>query len=295
MSIAQQHHNLKSDAATEPMARWLISSAEMRTTLTYGQAKERLETECDFSTIYPHRVGVVAGALIDKILEYEPSAPLLTVLLVGQDTRLPRKGVRKYLHKRFPREKWLAGEDAHARYSDRWQAIIEKAVYEVYAYRRWRRLYEHLYKKDYIPDSVVKDGKERDGFRRGRRGEGENHKALRLWVKDNPEQVGKNLCVIRTETEVELLSGDRVDVVYYTERETVAIEVKSRDSNWADLRRGIYQCVKYRAVLRAQDHLREDPPVYSLLVTEKQLPGDLNALAKKLDVRHLVVPLDRKE
>ena len=33
----------------------------------------------------------------------------------------------------------------------------------------------------------------------------------------------------------------------------LAIEVKSRDSNWNDLRRGIYQCIKYRAVLHAQE------------------------------------------
>ncbi len=84
------------------------------------------------------------------------------------------------------------------------------------------------------------------------------------------------------------MSGDRVDVVFCAEREIVAIEVKSRDSNWADLRRGIYQCVKYKAVLLAQDDCL---PVDSWLVTETALDGDLKALAKKLGVKHKVISL----
>ena len=65
---------------------------------------------------------------------------------------------------------------------------------------------------------------------------------------------------------------------------TVAIEIKSKDSDWADLRRGVYQCVKYRAVLAAQD-IRRDPRVECWLVTEIPLPGDLKSLARRLGVR----------
>ena len=65
---------------------------------------------------------------------------------------------------------------------------------------------------------------------RGRGGEGENHKTLRLWVKENPEQIDKEFHSFSSLTEVELLSGDRVDVVLYGEGKIVAIEVKSRDS-----------------------------------------------------------------
>ena len=50
-------------------------------------------------------------------------------------------------------------------------------------------------------------------------------------MKDNPERIDRSFRSVRAETEVELLSGDRVDVVLYGERKTVAIEVKSRDSN----------------------------------------------------------------
>ncbi len=105
-------------------------------------------------------------------------------------------------------------------------------------------------------------------------------------MKDNPEEVEKRLAGARAETEVELLSGDRVDVVIYGERATVAVEVKSGDSNRADLERGVYQCVKYEAVLRAQE---DRLLVRAWLVTEPELPGDLRALAKRLGVKHKIV------
>ena len=283
--IRPTHANLRSQRATKPLTQWLISAARRRTTLTYGEAKRRLEEKHGFGTIFSAATGKVAGAAMDRILKCEPSAPLLNLLLVGVSTRLPERGARGYLAGRFPEVGWLKEEGAHKNHE--WKDIVEKATGEVYAYRRWDNLYKRVYGSDYKLEPV-ENGKEKDGLPRGRTGEGKNHKALRLRVKENPGLIERNLHDVRTETEVELLSGDRVDVVCYASERTVAVEVKSRDSNWTDLRRGIYQCVKYRAVLRAQD-LRENPPVYSWLVTELQLPNDLIKLAKKLGVRCRIV------
>lgn len=280
--------NLTSRAATEPLTRWLISAANDRRTLPYSEIKRRLETECDFGTIFTVNIGKVAGAVIDKILEQDSSAPLLNVLVVRQDKREPGDGARPYLTKRFPRIRRLKKKDARARYPDLWTCTVNKATKEVYAYRHWESLYEDIYGKAYKPDPFYAKSTEKDGLRRGRGGEGENHKALRLWVKNNPERIDRRFQGVRAETEKDLLSGDRVDVVLYDERKTIAIEVKSRDSNWADLQRGIYQCVKYKAVLSAQD---DRLPVESWLITETTLDGDLKGLAKKLGVKHKVISL----
>ena len=108
-------------------------------------------------------------------------------------------------------------------------------------------------------------------------------------MKENPGEVEKRLRDARAETEVELLSGDRVDVVIYGE--IVAVEIKSGDSDWHDFRRGIYQCVKYRAVLRVQEVAAQEDrlPVRARLVTESRLDGDSRALAKRLGVKHKIV------
>ena len=133
----------------------------------------------------------------------------------------------------------------------------------------------------------LEGGREKDGLRYGRGGEGKNHKSLREWTMKNPRWIMKSIDV-ESDTEVQLLSGDLIDVVYRTPdgKQIVAIEVKSRDSDEHDLRRGIYQCIKYKAVLCAQNCAEKvrDCSVRSLLVTEEKLPGDLRKIAKSLDI-----------
>ncbi len=274
--------NLKSPAATEPLTRWLISKATKRETLTYGEARDRLEIECGFGSIgQASKIGPIAEAAQEKIRTQNPLAPVLNVLLVRKDTRKPGSGAQIQLSKRFPSRRWLKKKNAHEHHL--WERVVNEATEEVYAYSDWERLYQNVYERTYEPALFYAEEGAKGGLRRGRGGEGNNHKTLRLWVKGNPGQVDKEFHSFKALTEVELLSGDRVDGVFYDKGKIVAIEVKSRDSNWADLRRGIYQCVKYKAVLRAQD---DRLPVESWLVTETALDGDLKALAKKLGVKH---------
>ena len=67
----------------------------------------------------------------------------------------------------------------------------------------------------------------------------------------NPTSVGLGESLAPGATEVVLPSGDPVDVLFQSARSHIAIEVKSHISNEADLRRGFFQCVKYRAIVRA--------------------------------------------
>ena len=173
----------------------------------------------------------------------------------------------------------------------RWAELVDEEALAVYAYTRWEELYREIYRTRLVVREEDGEGTERDERRPGGGGEGPNHRALRLRVIGEPGLVRRGLKAETTETEVELLWGDRVDVVSYASDRTVAIEVKSRDSNWVDLRREVYQCVKYRAVLAVQD-IRRDPIVETWLVTESPLPGDLKALARRLGVRTSEVARD---
>ena len=273
--------NLESEHATGPLTAWLIHAAKSRRTMTYGQVKRRLESECGFGDIFTVRIGRVAGAAMDRILEHSPRAPLLNVLLVQADTRLPGSGAAEYLARRNRGKHWLRGKDAH-RHAD-WRSVVEHEARKVYAYTRWDKVYRQIYRCR-LPDAAAKPaGKDKVGTRAGG-GEGPNHRALRLRVLKEPGLVRRGLRAEDAATEFELPSGDRVDVVAFAPERTAAIEVKSRDSDWADLHRGVYQCVKYRAVLEAQD-IRRNPVVESWLVTEVPLPNDLKALARLLDIR----------
>ena len=284
--------NLKSPKATEPLMRWLIGAAQHRTTTTYGEAASRLERECAFDPIGRRtRMGIVVGKMQYAIRGADNGAPLLLMVLVRTDTGTPGDGAREFLLARFPDEPLLHQTHVRTEHPELWSNLAHIAADEVYNYSGWEDLYSQLY-GNYVPDAYYAAPGERSDTPRGGSGEGPNHEALRLWVMGNPDQVDRGFRGAVADTEEELLSGDRVDVVYTTGSEVLAIEVKSRDSNWADLRRGIYQCIKYGAVLGAQEEGRRT--VRTMLVTESALPLDLDRLSKRLKVRHRSFPPENR-
>jgi hypothetical protein len=118
--------------------------------------------------------------------------------------------------------------------------------------------------------------------------ESPEHKALKLFVRDNPERigVGKNC---RATVEYVLPSLDQVDVYFQGDDECVAVEVKSKVSDRVtdDYERGIYQAIKYLALLNAMSQVEEHGicgKVRAMLVLETALPAQMRALAKRLSV-----------
>lgn len=282
-----------------PLMRYLIAVALDGSTMTYGEAKSRLEKEHGFSTIFSTKMGYVVGTLMDRILTLDEDAPLLNVLLVNQQNRLPSDGAAGYMADRFDIPK-LRQENARTRYPNLWQESFDEAAHEVYEYDEddWSDLYTRVFGEALSDNTLAaerekrREGSEEDGLRYGRNGEGENHRSLRLWVKSNPALISTDYDGCRSETEVCLDSADRVDAVFYCEDRIVVLEVKSRDSNDADLRRGVFQCVKYRAVQEAMD-VRQDGYVEPILVTETPIPGEIRDLLRMHDIAHFQAPMDR--
>ena len=126
----------------------------------------------------------------------------------------------------------------------------------------------------------------------GGRGEGLEHKTLKELVHENCGKIlrtvrGRRPTVTDCQMEYDLPSGDRVDVSAW-DQELVCwhIEVKSQISSPADIERGLYQCVKYKAVAEAMERVApcKGRTVKSFLVVEKDPPADLDDLAKELRV-----------
>ena len=89
-------------------------------------------------------------------------------------------------------------------------------------------------------------------------------------------------------TELPLPSGDCMDVSFETPAEWVAAEVKSRISSEADVLRGLFQCVKYRAVMEAVQVAAGRPrAARAVLVLEVPLPTNLHAIRNALAIEVL--------
>lgn len=119
-------------------------------------------------------------------------------------------------------------------------------------------------------------------------GEGKEHKKLKEYISEHPEVLGyKNVEFI--ETEHILPSGDRLDVyIELSDGTHVAVEVKPKDAPDNDISRGIFQCIKYTAVMEAMRDLEsQDYEIETLLVTTGHLSGMNRKIADELNIEYV--------
>lgn len=116
-------------------------------------------------------------------------------------------------------------------------------------------------------------------------GEGEEHKKIKEYVYNHPESLGIE-GVINKKLEHLLPSGDRLDVYFETEEdEHIAIEIKPSTSPEQDTFRGIFQCVKYQAVM--DSYRAVDNGCYTnstILVCAGSLRDNQKLLAEELGI-----------
>lgn len=116
-------------------------------------------------------------------------------------------------------------------------------------------------------------------------GESKEHKSLKEYICQHPEVLDYS-DVVFAETEHILPSGDRLDVYFKLSDGThVAIEVKPSIAPDQDVARGVFQCVKYFAVMDALRTIEcRNYEIEVLLVSAKKLSSTNSALAKELGV-----------
>ena len=122
----------------------------------------------------------------------------------------------------------------------------------------------------------------------GTGGEGEEHKSIKEFICSHPESIGIKK-VVSAKTEYDLISGDRLDVYFECKgNKHIAIEVKPSSSPEFDITRGIFQCVKYQAVMdaaRVADYGNYNNEV--ILVMAGTMSGKNKQLANDLSISYI--------
>ena len=120
----------------------------------------------------------------------------------------------------------------------------------------------------------------------GSGGEGKEHKALKEYIKANPQALGIHH-VAHVETEHVLPSGDRLEVYFELKNGThIAVEVKPSTAPEQDVARGIFQCVKYEATMKAIRQLEnESYAIQTYLVVAADITPTNQKIADELKVR----------
>jgi hypothetical protein len=209
--------------------------------------------------------------------EQVPHIQSLVVNKTGQNAGLPDDGIREF----WPDYPQLTHAEKTNLVRTEYEAIVNFGS-------RWEDVLRLLGLK---PEAATPGIPAPLGRRRfGGGGESADHKALKEYIKAHPDIVGAREnweCIV----EYALPTLDVIDVFFRSERAAcISVEVKSRISDFVleDYERGIYQTIKYDAVLRAMaKHARYAIPsnIRSALVVETKLPAQYRELAKILNVQ----------
>lgn len=273
-----------------PAMEYLLPRIEANTHATYGEIAAYLEHEWNLDgKIFPTHIGYVAGPLQDQINDTcGEEVPLLNALIVRADSAQAGVGIDGYLRRRY-----LDGARRKFRRDER-DELLSKASQEVYAYGidRWRDVFAKTFgrRPSLAQFAELLVGTERDGQERGGPAESAEHRRLKEYVFNKPAVVGLRSQTELAKMEFPLLSGDEVDVVFIQGLKVWLVEVKSSLSSDSDLRRGVYQCIKYAAVYKAHCYrTMPETEIVPVLVTQRPLPPELAAIAKDFSVRCKVI------
>ncbi|WP_333710826.1 hypothetical protein [Malikia spinosa] len=218
-------------------------------------------------------LGSIGQAMVGLSKKWKTKVPPIQCLVVNKATGLPGEGIGWFL---------IAKEDFGKLPLRRRREIVQAELQHIYAYPHWDEVLQELEINAVDTDfssEVDKAARAIDG------GESASHKRLKEYVANNPHVIGLPKSTPMGTTEYGLPSGDSLDVSFKQKKSWVAAEVKSKVSDQADIVRGIFQCVKYQAVLDAV-LLSESKPqnANTVLVLESELPEHLRPLCNLLGV-----------
>lgn len=279
----------------ESGTNWTSSTARQALPILLALAKEQRKCtyqELDREIIRRNRLpykdhkrnmGDVLSRIGDMLnmlsTEWQSELPPLTVLITGGQSGKPSDGVDRFLE-RFASRGGLGPLKGNR------SSIIKNATQAVYSCSRWDQV-AHYFDLEIpadnirvqpitlpmpnVPESQVKESLE--------------HEQLKCYVAAHPELFTDYGSFGPGKTEVQLRSLDRLDVLFGDDQRLLAIEVKAKNVDARELTRGIFQCVKYAALLRAEEALEnKNRDVHVVLVTSRTLPRDHLRAIERLDI-----------
>ena len=272
----------------------LIRRAKEGRPITYGELAEQLREEFGHEpqarkTQYGPPIGAIGFAIRELGEQWGERIPPINTIVVEATTQMPGLGADEVAHYFFK-------DNGRGIKKDR-EAYMRLAMDAVFAYgRRWDRVAQALGAPLLEPAAGVIDEGEELSLPPPPRAfgpESKEHKALKAWVACHPRLVASHGKFGVGITERGLSSGDWLDAYFDNDNQRLAVEVKASHATETELKRGVYQCIKYRAVLRAEQHAQLRAPNGDAVLVCTRPPGrEVKLLLKRLNVHFLLAPID---
>lgn len=257
----------------------LVRQAEAGMTITYSDVALELEMPNPRNLNYV--LGCVGQTLQALSNEWGTEVPPLQCLVINKSTGLPGEGIGWFLTDTETAPQFTQYENLSKRQQ---RALVNSQLQRVFTYSRWRDVLQAL---DIQPLPLDFSAVLETASRRGGGGESKNHRRLKEFVATHPEAISLSKRTPKGMLEYPLPSGDSLDVSFKSKSADawIGVEVKSALSDEADVVRGLFQCVKYRAVMEAVQRASATPQnARAILVLESKLPSRLLPLKNILGV-----------
>ncbi len=226
-----------------------------------------------------HVLGAIGRELQNLSDRWERDVPPIQCLVINKSTRMPGEGIA-----------WFVPdpEDFRKRPPLAQRETINLMLASVYRFSHWDAVLSEFGLMPASPAIASLPGSlplPRKEWRGSNDGEGEDHRRLKEFVASHPEAIGLTPGLGIGETEYEFHSADTIDVIFKANNQWVGVEVKGTQSDDGDIVRGMFQCVKYNALIEAEQKSSQTTVASRvLLVLGRDLPPGLVALQNVLGI-----------
>jgi len=242
----------------------IVRCAQLRRTITYSELGKRIAVH---HRGFYHSLGYIRDEICGT-----RDIPRLNVLVVNKGTDLPGEG--------------FLPEGDRPRSKRELKQKFEELRDEVFAFEGWDDLLVRLGLQPVpgLEAEFDEEAREYDRYVKKTRstGEGDRHRLLKEYVASHPESIGL-LGRPSGTTEYAFPSGDECDVVFSLGDSSGHAVVEIKNGHRGELVRGIYQAIKYRALMVAEKGHGREYPVSAYLVAYS-IPSDIRSFADKFDV-----------
>lgn len=245
----------------------LVREARAQRTIYYSDLAPELGMPNERNLNYP--LGSIGVALETLSKEWDEKIPPIQCLVINKKYGLPGEGIGWFTTKKEDFRKLPRSEQ---------RARVRAELRKVFDYPKWFAVLDTLgLSADYT--DVLDGAKRLPGG-----GESQQHLRLKEFVAANPRLV-RVPASAKVDIEYRLPSSDVLDVLFRVDHDWIAVEVKSAISTADDIARGMFQCVKYKAIIEAyQATLFIPQSARTILVIEGALPANLVTMKEILDI-----------
>jgi hypothetical protein len=249
----------------------LVRQALAHQPIFYESLAEELEMPYTLNLNFV--LGSIGKTIENLSRKWNEEIPPIQSLVINKQTELPGDGVFGFL---------APNQDVKSLSRRQKRDLVNAVLQKIYFYPRWFVVLDH-FSLPHPTSDFTRLVRAASASRGG--GESEAHRGFKEWIATQPRALGLSDRIANGVCEYPLPSGDVVDVYFTQTSECIAVETKSKISDVNDITRGIFQCVKYQAVLEASLLARgQKADARAILALEARLPSELISLKNLLGV-----------